>query len=102
MGCGGEGCIGPTENVADLWIKILDLLTELAEKNCDLDVKHVKAHRTEEEKQAMTNMKEFVMKGNEKAEGLAKEGTDVDEGQMAAAKALTVKQSRKYMYASIG
>ena len=35
------------------------------EKNLDLNVKHVKA-RTEKEKKAVTNMRDFVVEGNEK------------------------------------
>ena len=47
-------------------------LTECAEKDWDLDVKHVKAHRTEKEKRAITKLLEFVMEGNEKTDELAK------------------------------
>ena len=42
------------------------------------------------------------MGGNEKADHLAKERTDVDGGQTAAAKALTIKQPKKDKRASIG
>ena len=38
-----------------------ELLTECAEKDWNLDVKQVKAHRTEKEKNAMTQMQEFVI-----------------------------------------
>ena len=41
------------------------------------DVKHVKAHRTENEK-TMTNMQEFAFQDLEKADESGKEGADVD------------------------
>ena len=41
------------------------------------------------------------MEGNEKADPLAKGGRDADGGQLAAAKALNIKQPRKDIYASI-
>ena len=67
---------------ADLWIKIWELLMECAQKNWDLDVKHVKAHRTEKEKKATTAEQHMAVDGNEKADELAKEGAHVDGGQM--------------------
>ena len=45
-----------------------------------MDVKHVKAHRTETEK-AMTKEQTFVVEGNAKADEFAKEGADADEGK---------------------
>ena len=63
-------------------------------------MKRVKAHRTEEEKKTMTSEDKFVMEGDEKANELAKDGAEEDGGAMAAAKALTVKQLRKRIYAS--
>ena len=72
------------------WITIWELLAERAEKNLNLNVKHANAHRTEIGKKAMTNMQEFAMK----PEASAKEGTDVDGGHMAAARAGTIQQVR--------
>ena len=85
-----EGCIF----VERVW----ELLAECAEKNWHLDVKHVKVHHTDKEKKTMTQMQEFVMEGNEKADEFAKEGTDVDGGHMAAAKALTSTQLRSVCF----
>ena len=50
---GEEGCIGPTQKDADLWIQNLGLITRLRGKHWDLDVKRVKAHWTEKEWKAM-------------------------------------------------
>ena len=44
----------------------------------DLDVKDVKAHRTQKQKKAMTEVLTFVVEGNEKADELAKAGADVN------------------------
>ena len=65
-----------------------ELLTDCEEKECDMDVKHVKALRTGEAKKAMTKEPMLFMEGNEKADEMAKEGADVDGGHMAAGKAL--------------
>ena len=82
MGCGWreEGRIGPKQKDADFWIKCWELLTDCAEKNWDLDVKHVKAHRTEKEKKATTKVHKIVMEEHDKADCLAKGGDDVDGG----------------------
>ena len=63
-------------------------------------MKRVKAHRTEEAKKTMTSEDKFVMEGDEKANELAKDGAEEDGGAISAAKALTVKQLRKPIYAS--
>ena len=72
MDCGGEeGCMGRKQEVQICGFKnVWELLLECAEKKWDLDVKQVKAQRTENKR-------------------------DVDGGQMAAAKASTIKQMRK-------
>ena len=38
--------IGPEQRVADLWMKMWELLVGCDDKAWDLDEKHVKAHRT--------------------------------------------------------
>ena len=50
----------------------------------DVDVGHVKAHRTWMERKAMKKEQELVVEGNEKADEMAKEGTDPDRRLMAA------------------
>ena len=45
-----------------------------------MEVEHVKAHRTNKEKQCMSRLEKFVTEGNEKADELAKEGAMLDEG----------------------
>ena len=57
-----EGCNGPKQNEADLRVKLWKLLTECVEKNWDLDVNHVKAHRTDKEKKAMTKEQQLFWK----------------------------------------
>ena len=89
-----EGCSGPTQKDADLWRHIWGLLTQCAERDWKLNVKHVKAYRTKKKKEAMAKEQSFVMRGNEKAGELAKEGTVVDGRQMATAEALTSKQRK--------
>ena len=69
-------------------------MTECAETNWDLDVKHVKAHCTEKEKKT-TKEQQFVLEGNEKADELAKEGAEIDGGQVAAAGLIAIKACRK-------
>ena len=44
----------------------------------------------------------FVVEGHETANELAKQGAGANGGQMAAARALTIKQFRKGLYASMG
>ena len=49
----------------------------------------------------MTKEQKLVMEANGKADESAKEGPDVDRGQMAAPKASTNQQLKKSIYASI-
>ena len=99
---GEEGCIGPKQKDADSWIFCRgELLMDCVKKNSDLDVKHVRAHRTGKEQKAMTVGEQSVRAGNEKADELAKDGPEMDGRAMAAAKAQTTKQLRKQLYASI-
>ena len=49
----------------------------------ELEVGHVKAHRTKKEKNNMSLFECFIMQGNEKADKLAKEGTMQDGGNIA-------------------
>ena len=51
-----------------------------------VEMEHVKAHRTNKEKEKMTQFEMFVTEGNEKADDLAKAGAMLDEGFMAEAK----------------
>ena len=59
-------------------------------------MRHVKAHRTEKEKNAMTHVKKIGMEGHAKAKTheLVREGADVDVGHVAAGKVLTIQQLR--------
>ena len=50
-----------------------------------MDVKQIKAHRTEKEKHSMTTEEKIVMEGIKKADELAKDGAEVDGGAMAVA-----------------
>ena len=73
---------------------IWELLLECSARNCNLDV-------TEKEKEAMTCEETVVVEGNKTADELTKDGAEVDGRATAAAKALTIKQLRKDIYASI-
>ena len=96
---GEEGGIGHQKKPicgSQIW----ELLLQGSENNWDLDAKHVQAHRTEQEKEAMTAEGTSVVDGNEKADELPKDGADVDGSALAAAKFLTINQCRKDMSAS--
>ena len=49
----------------------------------------------------MTKVERFVTEGNEKADELAKAGAMLDEGFMAEARAVTVKQEREEVYVAL-
>ena len=49
----------------------------------------------------MSHFGKFVTEGNGKADGLAKEGTMLDEGPMAQTRAKTVQQEREDVYAAL-
>ena len=59
-----------------------------------VEVEHVKAHHTENEKTKMSHFEKFVTEGNEKADELAKEGAMWDSGFLAQARASTIQQER--------
>ena len=65
-----------------------------------LEVEHVKAYRIKKDKKDMSHFEKFVTDGNEKADELAKAGAMLDEGFMAEARAKTVQQERKEVYAA--
>ena len=65
-----------------------------------MEVKHVQAHRTEKDKQEMSQFEKFVADGNEKANELAKAGAMMDEGFMAETRAKSVQQKREKVYAA--
>ena len=81
-----------------MWIKIWKELHRLAARDVAVEVDHVEAHRTKKEKREMSRLEEFVAEGNEKADGLAKEGAMLDEGFMTEARAETMKQGREEVY----
>ena len=58
-------------------------------------------HRTKKERQHMSTYENFITEGNEKADELAKEGAMLDEGFMAQARAKTMQQERKEVYAAL-
>ena len=60
--------------------KTCELSAECAGKEWGLDVKHVRAHRTEKEKTARLKCRNLVMEGNERRRKLANEGADVNGG----------------------
>ena len=73
----------------------------LAERGILVAVEHVKAHRTQKEKQTMSQFDKFVTEGNEKADELAQPGAMLDEGFMAEATAETMQQEREEVYAAL-
>ena len=66
-----------------------------------MEVAHVKAHRTEKEKEKMTKFERFVTEGNEKADELAEAGAKLDEGFMAEVRADTLKQGKEEVYVAL-
>ena len=56
---GESKCIKPRARDVDLWFKIWEELHGLAEKGMLVEVEHVKAHRTKEEKD-MSHFEKFV------------------------------------------
>ena len=83
-----------------LWIKIWGELHELVKRSILVEVEHVKAHRSKEEKY-MPHFEKFVAEGNEKADDLAKEGALLDKGFMAEARAETAQQEREEVHAAL-
>ena len=73
----------------------------LAARDIVVEAKHVKAHRTKQDKKEMSQFELFVAGGNEKADELAKAGAMLDEGFMAEARAKTVQQERGEMHAAL-
>ena len=78
-------CIKPRAGDAELWITSREELHELLKRGILVEVEHVKAHRTEKEKEKMKKIERFVSEGNDKADELAKAGAMMDEGFMAEA-----------------
>ena len=64
-------------------------------KDTLIEVEHVAAHRTEKERQQMPLFGKVITDGNEKADELAEEGTVLDGGFWAQARASTVLQKRE-------
>ena len=50
------------------------MLNRIHQEGIELEVRHVKVHRTKEAEKKMTMLVWFLMEGNEKADDLAKEG----------------------------
>ena len=69
-------------------------------RGISVEVAHVKAHRTKQEKEKMTQLERFVTEGNEKADELAKEGAMLDEGFMAEG-CYIAKQERVEVYVAL-
>ena len=63
--------------------KLWEELHLLTSKETLVQVEHVKAHRTENDKKKLSHCEKFVTERNEKADELAKEGALLDEGFMA-------------------
>ena len=57
------------------------VIWELPRKEWNVEVKHVRAHRTKKENNAMTEKQKFVMEGNNKTDELVKEGVGADSGK---------------------
>ena len=78
-----------------------DFDDHVAERGILVEVEHVEAHRTEQEKKDMSQFERFVTEGNEKADDLAKVGAMLDEGFMAEPKAETMQQEREEVYGGL-
>ena len=64
-------------------------------RKTEIEAEHVKAHRTEKERQQMSLCEKFVTEGNEKADELATEVAMLDGGFMAQVRAKMVQQERR-------
>ena len=64
---GENKCIGLKAKDADMWIA-----NKLRSKEVLIEVEHVRAHRTEKERQRMSLLEKFITEGNDKADELAK------------------------------
>ena len=73
----------------------------LAARDIVVEVQHVKAHRTKNDKKDMSHFEKFATEGKEKADELAKAGAMLDEGFMSEARAKTVQQEREEAYAAL-
>ena len=98
---GERKCIIPEAGDADLSIKIWEELHRLAARDIVVEVEHLKAHRTKNDKKDMSHFGRFVSDVNEKADELAKAGAMLDEGIMAEARAKTVHQESEEVYATL-
>ena len=96
MDCGEERkSASSQEREIQIYEKNWEELHCLSERGILVEVEHVKAHRTEQEKKNMSHFEKFVTEGHEKADKLAKAGAMLDEGYMAEAKAETMQQERE-------
>ena len=66
-----------------------------------MEVAHVKAHRTKNEKAKMTKFERFVTEGDEKADELANEEAMLVEGFVAEVRSDTIKQGREEVYVAL-
>ena len=66
-----------------------------------LEVEHVKAHHTEKGQERDVAFEKFMTDGNEKADEFAEAGAMWDKGFMAQARAKTVQQERREVYAAL-
>ena len=89
---GERSCTNPRAGDADLWIKIWEELRRLAAGDFVVEVEHVKAHRTREEKKELSQFWKFVAEG--KRMSWQKQAM-LCEGFTAEARAKTVQQVRK-------
>ena len=86
-----DGLMKPRAGDADLWIIILEELHRLPARDMEVEVGHVKAHRTKKEKTEMSHCEKFTTEGNEKAAELANAGAMLDEGFTAEERAKTIQ-----------
>ena len=93
-------CIGPKAVDADFWIKFAKNCVICGRKTV-IEVEHVKAHRTDEERQHVSLFEKFIAEGNEKAEEMAKEGAMLAGGSMSKARARTIQQEREEVHANL-
>ena len=94
-------CIGPRAQNADLWILIWEELHRFHQEGTLVEVEHVKAHRTEKERQQMSLLENFITQDSEKADEFAQEGAMMDGGLQAHARASSVQQEREVFCAAL-
>ena len=94
-------CIGPKAKDAHLWVSVQEELHRVHQEGILVEVEHIKAHRSEKEKQRISLFEKFITESNEKSDDQATYGAMVDGEVMAQLRGTTVQQQRAGVYAAL-